>query len=111
MTSDERCLTNMGDVHTCPIGGVDLVRSLIGFARVELAHLARQMIRGPSIHVPVGVDGEGLSVSLQALRRQEISHDGFTLIVPGVLAVVAESEKTSLESTMTLGGKVAFVPA
>ena len=56
MSSRKRCLTNMRDVHTFPIGGVNLVGTMIGLTSVKLAHLARQMIRGPSIHVPVGVD-------------------------------------------------------
>jgi hypothetical protein len=56
MTSDERCLANMRDGHTCTIGGVNLVVPIVGLVGGELAELTRQVIRGASVHVPGGIN-------------------------------------------------------
>jgi hypothetical protein len=106
MTSEKRCLTNMRDGHTCSISSVDLVRPVIGLARVELAELAGQMIRGGGINVPVWVDGVGLSMSLGLLQHRAISHGSLTCIIPRILAIIAEVEEALLEAAVALGGLV-----
>jgi hypothetical protein len=105
MSSKKRCLTNMRDVHTCPIGGVNLVRTMVGITGIELAQLARQMIRSTGVHVPVRIN-IGLSVPLLTLRSGTIGHGNLTGIVAGVLAVVADAEEAALKPAMTLGSKV-----
>ena len=106
MSSEKRCLINMRDVHTCSIDGVDLVGAMIGFTSMKLPHLARQMLRCPRIHVPVGIDGVGLSVPLLLRWRRTISHGNLTRKVARVLAIIAETQKTLLKAFMTLRGPV-----
>ena len=48
----KRCLTSMGDVHTCSIGGADLIMTAIWLLGGELAHLARQVMSSARINVP-----------------------------------------------------------
>ena len=96
----------MRDVHTCSIGGVDLVGAMIGFTSVKLPHLAGQMLCRPRVHVLVGINGVGLSVSLLLLRRGTISHGDLTGIVACIFAVIAKTKEASLEALMTLGGPV-----
>ena len=107
MTSEKRCLTNMGDVHTCSVGGVDLVRPVIWLVGVELPHLIRQVLRCPRVHVPMWVDGVRLSLAKVRLglrgRRRTISHSRLACIIARILA---ESEETFLEAAVALGGPV-----
>ena len=96
----------MRDAHTYSIGGVNLVGVVVGLTRVELAELAREVIRSPTVHVPVGVDGIGLCVSLLLPRCWLISQLCLTLVVARVLAVVVEAKETLLEAAMALRGIV-----
>ena len=96
----------MRDVHTCSIGGVDLVGAMVGFTSVKLLHLTGQVLCRPRVHVPVGINGVGLSVSLWLLRRRTISHGDLTGIVAFIFAVIAKTKEASLEALMTLGGPV-----
>ena len=100
----------MGDVHTCSVGGVDLVRPVIWLVGVELPHLIRQVLRCPRVHVPMWVDGVRLSLSKVRLglrgRRRTISHSRLARIIARILAVIAEAEETFLEAAVALGGPV-----
>jgi hypothetical protein len=99
----------MRDVHTCPIGGVNLVRTMVDITGIELAQLARQMIRSTGVHVPVRIN-IGLSVPLLTLRSGAIGHGSLTGIVAGVLAVIADAEEAALKPAMTLGGEMTVTP-
>ena len=97
----------MRDVHTCSIGGVDLVGAVIGLTGVKLPHLARQVLRCPRVHVPVRVDGVRLGMTLGLRwRRRAISHGHLMRIIARIFAVVAEAEEALLEAAMALGGPV-----
>ena len=96
----------MRDVHTCSIGGVDLVGAMVGFTSVKLPHLTGQVLCRPRVHVPVGINGVGLSVSLWLLRRRTISHGDLTSKVACILPVIAKTKKTPLEALVTLRGPV-----
>ena len=74
--------------------------------RVKLPHLARQVLCRPRVHVPVWIDGVGLSVSLLLLRRRTINHGNLTGKVACVLAIIAKTKKTPLKAFVTLGGLV-----
>ena len=101
-------LAQMRDVHTCSIGGVDIVGAMIGFTSVKLPHLARQVLRCPRIHVPVWVDGVGLSVPLLLLWCRTISHGDLTRVITRILAIIAEAEEAPLEAAMTLRGPMSL---
>ena len=94
----------MGDVHTCSVGGVDLIGTVIGLARMKLPHLIRQMLRRTRVHVPVRINGVGLSMALRLLRRRAVGHSHLTRSVARILAVISETEETLLKTTMALGG-------
>jgi hypothetical protein len=72
---------------------VDLVGTMIWLESIEVAELVRQVVRCPSIHVPVGIDGVALSTSLMilVLWRRAVTID-LTLVVPCVLAIIAKAE-------------------
>jgi hypothetical protein len=108
-SSKKRCLTNMREVHTCPIGGVNLVGTMVDITGIELAQLARQMIRSTGVHVPVRIN-IGLSVPLLTLRSGAIGHGGLTSIVAGVLAVIPNAKEAALKPAMTLRGEMAVTP-
>jgi hypothetical protein len=85
---------------------VNLVSAVIRLARVKLAQLMREVLRGPRIHVPMRINGIGLGVSLLLPRCRLFSQLCLTRVIPRVLAVVVEAQKTLLEATMALRGIV-----
>jgi hypothetical protein len=80
---------------------------MIGLASVEVAELIRQVIRSPSIHVPMRVGGEGLGMAMLAVMiivlRRAIRHGHLALVVPRVLTIIAEAEEGPLKPAVTLG--------
>jgi hypothetical protein len=85
---------------------------MIWLASVEVAELIRQVVRSPSIHVPMGVDGEGLGMAVLAVLiivlRRAIRHSHLALIIPRVLAIIAETEEGPLKTAVTLGCPMTF---
>jgi hypothetical protein len=70
------------------------------------------MLRCPRIHVPMRVNGIGLSVPLGLRRRRgAISLGGLTRIVACIPAIIAKPKKALLEATMTLGRPMAIKTA
>jgi hypothetical protein len=50
-----------------------------------------------------------MSVLIVVLRHRAISHSDLTLIVPRVLAIIAETKKGSLKTAVALGGTMALM--
>jgi hypothetical protein len=111
-TSQKRCLANMRDGHTCAIGGVNLIGTIVGLVGGKLLKLTRQMVGGASIHVPRRIDGVGRSGPLNmllSLSRGEGSRGGRGRAKVGELSlafvalpIVADAQKTALKAAVAL---------
>jgi hypothetical protein len=102
-------------MHTCSIGGVDHVGASIGLLSLQFTHLARQVLSGPRIHVPVRINGVGLSFPLRlgllGLRRRTIRHSDLTASVARIFAVNAKAKEAFLKTAVTLGRPVTIIAA
>jgi hypothetical protein len=54
-------MTNVTDVHTCSISGMDLIIPHVSIMGHQLLKLARDMVHVTGISVPVGVNAIGSS--------------------------------------------------
>ena len=61
-------VTNMTNMHTCTIGGVNLITPMVFVPERQLLQVAGDMVGGAGIRVPVGVDGVGVHCSSDKLR-------------------------------------------
>ena len=52
----QNVVTNVTDLHTCPIGGVNLLIASVLVLDYQLLEFSGNMIGGTGIHIPVGVD-------------------------------------------------------
>ena len=95
-------MTNMGDVHTCSIGGVHLIMTTIWLLSRELAHLVGEVVSSSGVHIPCWINGVGRSATM-IMRR----HGSGSLLVVS-FAIVAKAQKILLVATMTTGGNVAL---
>ena len=92
----------MRDVHTCSIGGANLIMTTIWLLGGELAHLTRQVIGSSRVHVPRRINGVGRSVPVLVTRHCS----GSLLVI--ALVIVANAEEVLLEASMTAGGDMAL---
>jgi hypothetical protein len=115
-------MTNMMDMHTCSVCGVDLVIATIAFLHGELVKLGGEVVSRARIHIPAGVDVVGGSVATRVVVVVTVAatvatiatmsdHSSLAIVVAPVSSIVPEAKKLALETLEALRGNMAHLAA
>ena len=105
------CISNITDVHTCAIGGVNLLMSAIFVTNSQLLKFAGDMICGATISIPVGVDAVGFCRSSTVLIVFVIAEVTLLRFMVGLLADLTWRPLVSLRAVALIDGVVLIVVA
>jgi hypothetical protein len=114
-------MTNMMDMHTCSVCGVDLVIAPIAFLHGELVKLGGEVVSCTRVHIPAGIDVVGGSVATRAVVVVAVAtiatiatmsdHGSLAVIVAPVSSIVPEAEEFALETLEALRGNMIHLAA
>jgi hypothetical protein len=103
-------MTNMMDMHTCSVCGVDLVIATIAFLHGEFVKLDGEVVSCTGIHIPAGVDVVGGSVAAHgvvvvatiattvATIATMSDRSSLVVIVASVSSIIPEAKELALEA-------------